>query len=602
MSKTTIKLDLVDKNFYLTDVYPDFNYYYRSFSTPPNLLKTNLKDVEFGTLEKNQFVLDGRQYFFNSPEITGFDYFYGLHSFSPCNNYLWNNFQMTLSFTEKYKSNGIQLRFSKYDYCIQTNAKFYLDDTLLKDITVDSDYYDYFVGDNVEIEFNKVIVTFIKCNNKKRMLKLYHVGMGETLIFRDNQIISANIIEECDPLCNELPINQAEFELYDKSDKFNILNPKGIYNKLKARLPIEVYHEEDGVERFMGKFYLDTWESESEDTGKLKGVNLIGLMDSIEVDDRYLTWFKDNNKYDYMYLHELVSRLFRYCKLSDYYTYNYDKYPTGKINTIMQTDTARNLLQSMCFVGGLIVSDARDNQLILKSRATEITSHITSDRIWQSTMKITKQNYINKFQIYGYNYLKSRLSETVNELAKYTLPGDGALSTFTFDTPKMYSNIFTLNGKKYISGENDEKIQVLSYNPWRMVVQLPEIDNHPNVTFKIEGHDFEDNKELYELTNILDTNEELKAITVDNNLISVVTSDTEVINNVDIAKRLQNYYTELYDLEFECQLEDEKVGDYVKVDCQYNQTFIGYITSLDIDLTGGYTAKVKMVGGLYNES
>ena len=107
---------------------------------------------------------------------------------------------------------------------------------------------------------------------------------------------------------------------------------------------------------------------------------------------------------------------------------------------------------------------------------------------------------------------------------------------------------------------------------------------------------------MYELTNILDTNEELKAITVDNNLISVTTSDTKVIDNVDIANRLQNYYTELYNLEFECQLEDEKVGDYVKVDCQYNQTFIGYITSLDIDLTGGYTAKVKMVGGLYNES
>ena len=602
MSKTIIKIDLVDKEFYLSDVYPTFNYYYRSFSSPVNLLKTQLQDVEFGTLEKNQFALSGNQYFFNSPETNGSNYFDGLHSYGSSNDYLWNNYQMTLTLNEKYKSKGIQLRFSKYDYCNKVNAKFYLDDTLLKDITVDSDYYDYFVGDDVEIEFNKVVVTFIKCNNKKRTLKLYHIGMGETLIFKDNQIISANVLEQCDPLCNELPINQAEFELYDKNDAFNILNPKDIYSKLKARLPIDIYHEELGDEHYMGKFYLDTWESDSEDSGKFTAVNLIGLLDTINTTEEYITWEKQlDNTYTYKDLEYIINVLFSDCDLSNYYIYNNNEY---KLNTIISKDTGRNLLQKLCFTGGLTVSDARDTKLTLQPRTTEITSHITLDRIWQDTMKITKENYINKFEIYGYNYTKSEVDKSVTEIAKYTLLGDGKTYTYTFDKAHWYANIHVRNGKAYIISENsvDIEVSVLYYDAFTIKVQLPEFSDNTDVTFKIMGNTYDDNKELYTLTNTLDTNEELKAITVDVDMISIQTTDTKVINNVDVAKRLQNYYSELYDLEFECQLEDEKVGDYVKVDCQYNQTFIGYITSLDIDLSAGYTAKVKMIGGLYNES
>lgn len=596
MSNTKIKIDLTDSKFDYRTVVPKFNYLYHTFSNPLNIRNTSLRYYEIGTLEHNQFVLDGSQYLMGNTDLDIFKFFPGVHSFAFSDNYIWNNLELELLFNENHTSNGIQLIFSKYDYCTKLNAKFYLNDVLIQNIDKESNTNDYFIGIDDEFTYNKVIITFKECNNNERTLKLYHVAFAPSLIFEHNNILSCNLIEQQDIICNELPINEVNFEIYDSDDSFNILNPQGVYNKLKTNQAIEVYHNETGVDNFMGKFYLSSWESESENIGKFKAVNIIGLLDNIQFTDQHETWNGETINSVYWEIDNLLYSV----GMSN--MYNIDTiFENIKLNTIIYTDSARNILQKLCFAANATVSDARNTLLNIGTNKTEIISNITSDRIFQDTFKITRKDYINQINVYGYNYNKSYTQPTTSrELATITKTSDGTEYEYVFDKPVLITNKLwdSKTQEYYILSTNNDKIRLTLTTLFKIKYIIPDYSVRQDITFKLEGHDVEDFKEVYTLN--LNSNEN-NAITVDCNTIAV--SDAiDIISNDKIANKLKDYYNNQYELELELELQNEKVGDCVTIECPYNQVFIGNITSLDIDITGGYTAKLKAIGGLHNES
>jgi len=71
-----------------------------------------------------------------------------------------------------------------------------------------------------------------------------------------------------------------------------------------------------------------------------------------------------------------------------------------------------------------------------------------------------------------------------------------------------------------------------------------------------------------------------------------------LINNSNaqtIGQRIIDYYNGRFTTKFKIVLDDEKVADNVIVEENFGNQLNGFITELDIDLTGGYVANSQIV-------
>ena len=66
-------------------------------------------------------------------------------------------------------------------------------------------------------------------------------------------------------------------------------------------------------------------------------------------------------------------------------------------------------------------------------------------------------------------------------------------------------------------------------------------------------------------------------------------------NAYKIAERVLNYYRKTYITKFDFILDDESTGDNIVVEGDFNNELNGYVTKLDIDMTGGYIAGAEIV-------
>ena len=249
----------------------------QTFSDLDELKQDNVNEIKYATLEKNYFNLDGSKVLLEyNAKAQGI----GLwsKSMSDSKGLFQKPPTLLITFSQVHSSNGITFQFSEDNYCNDLNIKFYNNDTLLKDLSFTPNESTFFCSEIVE-NYNKIVITFKKTNNPYRYLKLINIIYGQNRVFEPSEITSANILEEIDPLSNEISINTLEFSIFSRDESFNMLNPKGIYKLLQSRQMFKVYEMNDGKEMDMGTFYLDEWKNETEAISNMKAIDLIGLLD-----------------------------------------------------------------------------------------------------------------------------------------------------------------------------------------------------------------------------------------------------------------------------------------------------------------------------------
>lgn len=111
------------------------------------------------------------------------------------------------------------------------------------------------------------------------ILRLYL--QGETIEFKDRDVISATVTQEISPLGMELPAATAEISVYTTNSDFNPFRDALYFNALKANTPADLIEYEDGAERLVSRFYLDEWSNPSKDVLKFSLHDAIGVMDNI---------------------------------------------------------------------------------------------------------------------------------------------------------------------------------------------------------------------------------------------------------------------------------------------------------------------------------
>ena len=162
---------------------------------------------------------------------------------------------LTVSFTENHTSLGVTLYFDEIngDYCPSVNIKWYDGSgALMDDMDFTPDGPVYFCENTVG-DYRKIVVTFAGTNTPYRYLKLSNILFGAVIIFGSGDLISANVLEEVDPLSSEISINTLDFKAYANDDRFAILNPEGAYSALQQKQPLTVRQTVGGVKKADGR-------------------------------------------------------------------------------------------------------------------------------------------------------------------------------------------------------------------------------------------------------------------------------------------------------------------------------------------------------------
>lgn len=127
-----------------------------------------------------------------------------------------------------------------------------------------------------------VQIIALTTNRPRRRARIMGIAFDDEIVLDGKSVTSANVLREISLSGAELPygIFSARFVSPDPQ-AFDITDMASVYNRLKHRLPIEVYYFDEETTRHIGRYYLSEWKSESVNVLSIEGVDLIGIMEEI---------------------------------------------------------------------------------------------------------------------------------------------------------------------------------------------------------------------------------------------------------------------------------------------------------------------------------
>lgn len=526
----------------------------QSFSNLSNLKRANLREKKYSTLERNFFVLDGK-----SENMADEVEDIALWSNSMTNDQ--GNFTtppvLTITFTKVHTSIGLTLTFSEYAYCTNLKIQYYDgENTLIKEETYSPDNYDYFC-EGVAENYKKIVITFYSLNMPHRYLKLYKILYGQAVLFEGENLVSANILEQLDVLSNELTVNTLDFTVYSNDDRFNILNPEGVYATLQERQSLSVYEVKNDEIYDMGTFYIKEWKNKNNNKMEFKGIDLIGLLDGSTF---------DGGMYTSITAEDLITSIFDSAGFSSE-LYSID----SEIRNVTLTGYlpimgSRDALQQVLFVLGAVANCARSDIInIYKIDSSATPIEIERENIFKNSEEIKQGELITGVKIKTHNYVR-KAAEI--EVFSGELPAGTSKVLFeepVYDVTASSGTIDSFGTNYVIITLNSSRSVIIYGKPYK--------DNMRDIVIP------KSNLIGDEKPNVL----QIESIYLINNS-----------NAQEIGQRIMNYYDGLYQSSFKHILDQENTGEAISVAERFGNVLNGYIRELDINLTGGYISKTKI--------
>lgn len=529
------------------------------FADITSLKEEDVSVLNIGTYEYNQWRLDGT--FLPLPSnYTSFDWGLWSLSMSDASGVFSVPPVLTVSFSENHSSLGVTLHFDdkNNDYANPVNIKWYDgSENLISDMNFIPDRALYFCDNQVN-DYKKLVITFHGTSKPYRYLKLFNITFGAIIVFGREDLISAKVLEEINPISSEISINTLNFRVYAKDDKFNILNPTGAFSVLQQKQPLKVYEIIDGTEKYIGTYYLDEWEGGSENTIEMSGIDLIGVMDQ--------TNFR-GGIYNNAPAGNIISEIMQSANAA----YEMDAYFENiALSGWIPICTHREALHQVAFAIGAIVDCSRSNKVKIYRPSMSIFGNIEYARKFQG-QKLSLKTFVSGVEVTAHNYAESNEGiELYNGILQ------AGIHTITFSEP---AHALSITGGVILSaGAN---------------YALVEVSTAGNVL--LTGKKYIDNKRIYGVyMEDLPAGQKTNVLTVED--ATLVSSS----NAQEAAQRVYDYYQLRYSSETQVILKDEEAGKLVTIETIYNSKIKGRIEKLDIDLTGGYIADAVIVGTVDN--
>lgn len=514
---------------------------------------------KYGTLEYRQFLMDGSfELFPDEPRKK----FWGLWSRqqSGPDGHFDTPPMLEVLFSQPHSSAGITLHFYSptEDWASEVQIQWYnAAGVQMHSAQFTPDAADYYCASKVD-GYTKLQIVFLATNHPGRYLKLSGLDYGVSLTFAGQEVVTAHVLEEVDPLSNEISINTLNLTLYNREGKFSILNPQGVFDVLQAKQKFTVWEDvrqtprsPDVVSHNMGTFYLSEWSNTSDTLADFVATDAIGLLDAAP---------HNGGIYDTT-AGELVADIL------DGYEYQLDAaLSKERIKGYLAIGTRRSALQQVAFALGAVVDCSRSDKIKIYPPQERPSALITYQRKMMGS-KVLLRPLITGVAVTAHQY---QLGDSTEELYKDTLP----IGTHQITFSEPAASIHVTGAAVIDDGNNYAIVKVTTvgeviitgrkYADAKTVIQQQAADLPPNAQ-----------------DNVLQVES-----------ATLVSPDRAAA----VVARILEYYSRRYEQSFKLVAGDELLADMLIVESFGGEKVRGSLEKMEFDLTGGYIANAQVVG------
>ena len=470
---------------------------------------------------------------------------------------------LTINFGVVHSLDSLTLKFAQYsdDYADDIDVAFYDDtNTLIQTDNYTPTSWEFSTGQAID-DFKKIIITFNSTNRAYRYLRLTGIDYGPMITFTDADIKAASVIENTSILSTEVIIHTLNLRLYSADAEFSLINPTGDYASLAQRQPLSVYETVGNQSLFIGQYYLDTWENQSDTVIEFSCIDLVGVLDTMTYKGGI--WLGAGIALEDL-LEDILAPIFAPYDLEG------TLYGTVVIGWI-PICTYREALQQIAFAVGAYVDCSRDRPIkiypsVIASASTDYDTAITKAE------KGANQSLSLKPMVTGVEVTAHDLIEGTGNKKLY----DGVLTVGTHEiTFSQPMHDLTITGATITeSGANYALLDVTTEG-----------------TVVLSGLVYVDTRRTYSVyTPGLTDSIKLNILKVED--ATLVNSG----NATAVTQRIYDYYQQRYFQKVKLYASLVAVGDTVLVDALYNEKIRGLVEKMEIDLAMGFIAQCEVVG------
>lgn len=226
----------------------------------------NLPSAKYATGEPNLWILDGSCDILPSSEPYKNAGYVSLENVSDENHPI-----VTFSFskTHEEKIPGITIVWSELfnEYATSFKVSAYNGSSLLQENQIDDNTS---VESSVDFEitgYNSIVIEILSWCIPNRRARIEQVEFGQRVRFNKEDLLSYSHESKRDPISGQLSKDSISFSVNNSDQKWNPINPGGLYQYLYERQAVFVKYgmELDGETEWIngGKFYLSNWNTPS---------------------------------------------------------------------------------------------------------------------------------------------------------------------------------------------------------------------------------------------------------------------------------------------------------------------------------------------------
>lgn len=389
---------------------------------------------------------------------------------SNANGVFANPIILTLSASDShYNSSGISLTFDTYNNVFPTslNVKWYNYDTLLANSDFSPDSAFYFCSNKVE-GYNKIVIQFNSINMPFNRLKVRAIDYGMKITFLGDELKSAKIIQEIDPLSSQISINTCDFEICSK---------RQTEYSFQERQTVEVYFND----KLRSTSFIKTVKRKSQNEWSVQAEDYIGIMsNSVFYGDVY------SNKNAV----ELIEEIFNAANVP----YHISDLSSEIVNGYIPYTNCREALMQVAFAVGAVVDTSNSDVVNVFKLSDKISQEIPLDRIFQG-QTFDEESKITAVEVTSHKYEPSdKVVEAYtnkdggnidNVFVKFSQPLHSLTITngSIVESGTNYAIINANNGCK-LAGKSYEHTQTVlkKENPVLTITDMPNVISVSNAT------------------------------------------------------------------------------------------------------------------------
>ena len=512
-----------------------------------------IAQADYGTLELNQFVLDGSKKLLNEPK----DIAYWSDTLSNNDGLFEEIPKVTINFSNQHSSSGLTFYFED-EHPAEMRVTWYTKDN----IKLDSQLYNVdgliFVCKHQVQNYGKIVVEFIRTTFPNRYVKLQYILYGRYILWDKDIIQTATVQEDIDLTSETLSINEADISIVDANNDFDIGNEDGAWKSVQKNQEVTLTEFNDDKAIPMGTFFINDF-SFSNNVAKFEVIDSVGLM------DKYT--FYDGKVYENVKADTILKSIFSAAGITKYSIS--EDVGNVLLSGYLGIQKCREALQKVCFACGAVADDSRSDTIRVFYPDRYVSSEVGTNRKFNGGTIISLDEYVSGVSV---EYNRYTLETDASEIYKDVLPA--GMTKITFSDPYQPASITSSAGELIEKKTN------------YLVIKMKEAGQCIITGKKYSATTFSYQKNV----------ERMDSGEVEN--IKTFTGCTLYSASLmpEHAERMLNYYSLRKKVNMRYMVELEQAGKWVNVHSVTGNIATSLIENQSIDLTGGFIGTAECRG------